>query len=164
VTPFINPDGLVVMDINQQINDISGSQTITGVGQVPTTDNRTFTSEVAVKDRDTIILGGFTDTTTIKGSSGVPILEDIPLLGYLFKAPSSNKTRDELLVLMRPTVLRTPTDASIQAVHEEVQSPGIIAARREEQAVEEQERKSEATELNYEEKHGEFNTNSITNP
>ena len=164
VTPFINPDGLVVMDINQQINDISGSQTIQGVGQVPTTDNRTFTSEVAVKDRDTIILGGFTDTESDKSSSGVPIIEDIPLIGWLFKAPTSNKTRDELLVLMRPTVLKTPEEASLQAVHEEVESPGIIAARRDEQSVVNQERKSEATELKYEEKHGEFNTNSIPNP
>jgi general secretion pathway protein D len=161
VTPFINPDGLVVMDINQQINDISGSQTIEGVGSVPTTDNRTFTSEVAVRDRDTIILGGFTDTTTIKSSSGVPILQDIPLLGYLFKAPSSNKTRDELLVLMRPTVLKTPEAASLQAVQEEVRSPGIISARRDEQSVVNTERKSEAAELKYEQKHGEFDTNAI---
>jgi general secretion pathway protein D len=164
VTPFINPDGLVVMDINQQINDVSGFQTITGVGQVPTTDNRTFTSEVAVKDRDTIILGGFTDTETDKSSSGVPILEDIPVLGWLFKAPSSNKTRDELLVLMRPTVLRTPSEASLQAVDEEIQSPGIISARREEQSVVNAERKSEAAQLKYEQKHGESDTNLMQNP
>lgn len=145
VTPFINPDGLVVMDINQQINDISGSTEIEGVGAVPNTDNRTFTSEVAVKDRDTIILGGFTDTESSKSSTGVPILENIPLLGNLFKSPSSNKTRDELLVLMRPTVLKTPELAAIQAVSEEVRSPGISAAEREERKVVNQERKAEAS-------------------
>ncbi|HEV2454514.1 MAG TPA: secretin N-terminal domain-containing protein [Verrucomicrobiae bacterium] len=145
VTPFINPDGLVVLDINQQINDISGYTAITGVGNVPTTDNRTFTSEVAVKDRDTIILGGFTDTETDKSSSGIPILQDIPLIGNLFKAPSSNKTRDELLVLMRPTVLKSPEDAAIQAVREEVRSPGIGAAERDERTVVNQEKKSEAS-------------------
>ncbi|HTR40912.1 MAG TPA: secretin N-terminal domain-containing protein, partial [Pseudomonadales bacterium] len=146
VTPFINPDGLVVMDINQQINDISGFQTIEGVGQVPTTDNRTFTSEVAVKDKDAIILGGFTDTEMQKSSTGVPILEDIPVLGHLFKAPTSNKTRQELLVLMRPTVLRTPEVAALQSIDEQVKSPGIIAARRDEQEVINQERKREAAE------------------
>jgi general secretion pathway protein D len=161
VTPFINPDGLVVMDINQQINDISGFQTIVGVGQVPTTDNRTFTSEVAVKDKDAIILGGFTDTETQKSSTGVPILQDIPVLGHLFRAPNSNKTRQELLVLMRPTVLRTPELAALQSLNEQVQSPGILGARREEQTVVNQERKKEAKELQYEEKHGEFDTNSI---
>ena len=170
VTPFINPDGLVVMDINQQINDISGSQPITGVGNVPTTDNRTFTSEVAVKDRDTIILGGFTDTTTIKSSSGIPILENIPLLGWLFKSPSDQKTRDELLVLMRPTVLKTPELAAVQAVNEEVRSPGISAAEREERKVVDQERKTEASETR---RHGPaiepsvdamFITNQLANP
>ncbi|HXC36157.1 MAG TPA: secretin N-terminal domain-containing protein [Candidatus Acidoferrales bacterium] len=144
VTPFINPDGLVVLDINQQINDISGNVQIQGVGAVPTTDNRTFTSEVAVKDRDTIVLGGFTDTETDKSSTGVPLLEDIPIIGNLFKSPSSNKVRDELLVMMRPTVLKTPEDASIQAVKEEVNSPGISGAERDEKGVVNQERKSEA--------------------
>lgn len=146
VTPFINPDGLVVLDINQQINDISGNVQIEGVGNVPTTDNRTFTSEVAVKDRDTIVLGGFTDTESDKSSSGVPLLQDIPIIGNLFKSPSSNKTRDELLVLMRPTVLRTPEAASIEAVRQEVKSPGITGAEREERAVVKQEQKTEAAE------------------
>ena len=59
VTPFINPDGLVVMDINQEIDDINGYTVIQGVGNVPNTDKRTLQSEIAVKDRDTIILGGF---------------------------------------------------------------------------------------------------------
>ncbi len=146
VTPFINPDGLVVMDINQQINDISGFTTISGVGQVPNTDNRTFTSEVAVKDRDTIILGGFTDTEADKSSTGVPILQDIPVLGWLFKSPTSTKTRQELLVMMRPTVLKTPELAALQAVKEEARSPGINGAEREERSVVKQEQKNEANE------------------
>ena len=172
VTPFINPDGLVVLDINQQINDISGYQPITGVGNVPTTDNRTFTSEVAVKDRDTIILGGFTDTEADKSSTGVPILQDIPIIGNLFKSPSSTKTRDELLVLMRPTVLKSPEDASIQAVKEEVRSPGLTGAEREERNVVNQERKNEASQEKdngpiiepSKDTDGMFNTNAVANP
>ncbi len=58
VTPFINPDGLVVMQIDEEIDDINGSTSIQGVGNVPNTDKRTLSSDVAVKDRDTIILGG----------------------------------------------------------------------------------------------------------
>ena len=172
VTPFINPDGLVVLDINQQINDISGNVPIEGVGNVPTTDNRTFTSEVAVKDRDTIILGGFTDTETDKSSSGIPILEDIPLIGALFKSPSSSKTRDELLVLMRPTVLKSPEDAAIQAVREEVGSPGIGATERDERTVVNQERKNEASQEKQngpiiepsQDIDGMYNTNHFANP
>jgi type II secretory pathway component GspD/PulD (secretin) len=98
------------------------------VGNVPNTDKRTLVSNVAVKDRDSIILGGAIRSEKDHNSSGVPILQDIPLLGVLFSAKSSNKTRDELLVLMRPTVLKTPELAAIQAKTEEGRLPGIANA------------------------------------
>ena len=128
VTPFINPDGLVVMQINEEIDDLNGTTFIEGVGNVPNTDKRTLVSNVAVKDRDSIILGGAIRSEKDHNSSGVPILQDIPLLGILFSAKQSNKTRDELLVLMRPTVLRTPELAAIQAKTEEGRLPGIALA------------------------------------
>jgi general secretion pathway protein D len=146
VTPFINPDGLVVMDINQEIDDINGSVTITGVGNVPTTDKRTLSSEVAVKDRDTIILGGFIRSEKDKNKSGIPLLEDIPLLGSLFSSRSSNKSRDELLILMRPTVLRTPEIAAAQTIKEEQQLPGIAHAEAEDEADERRELRAEEKE------------------
>ena len=128
VTPFINPDGLVVMQIDEEIDDINGSTFIQGVGNVPNTDKRTLTFEVAVKDRDTIILGGAIKSQKQLNKSGVPILQDIPLLGVLFSARASDKSRDELLVLMRPTVLKTPELAAIQAKKEEARLPGIAHA------------------------------------
>jgi general secretion pathway protein D len=128
VTPFINPDGLVVMQIDEEIDDINGSTYIQGVGDVPNTDKRTLSSEVAVKDRDTIILGGIINSQKTLNKSGVPVLQDIPLLGVLFSSRSSDKSRDELLVLMRPTVLKTPELAAIQAKKEEEQLPGIHSA------------------------------------
>ena len=128
VTPFINPDGLVVMQIDEEIDDINGATFIEGVGNVPNTDKRTLSSEVAVKDRDTIILGGAIKSQKQLNKSGVPILQDIPLLGALFSSRSSDKSRDELLVLMRPTVLKTPELAAIQAKKEEARLPGIAHA------------------------------------
>jgi general secretion pathway protein D len=145
VTPFINPDGLVVMQINEEIDDLNGTTFIQGVGNVPNTDKRTLVSNVAVKDRDSIILGGAIRSEKDHSSSGVPILQDIPLLGVLFSAKSSNKTRDELLVLMRPTVLRTPELAAIQAKTEEGRLPGIAHA-------EAQDNKEEAKQVQAEEK------------
>jgi general secretion pathway protein D len=128
VTPFINPDGLVVMEINEEIDDINGSTFIEGVGNVPNTDKRTLTSQVAVKDRDAIILGGAIRSQKDESSSGVPLLKDIPVLGALFSSKSSTKTRDELLVLIRPTVLKTPDLAALQAKKEESRLPGIANA------------------------------------
>jgi len=130
VTPFINPDGLVVMDINQEIDDLNGSTAIQGIGDVPNTDKRTLSSEIAVKNGDTVILGGFIRSEKDLARSGVPILQDIPLLGALFSSHSSNKSRDELLVLMRPTVLRTPELAAAQTKIEEARLPGISHAEK----------------------------------
>jgi len=128
VTPFINPDGLVVMDINQEIDDLNGYTYIDNVGNVPNTTKRTLQSEIAVKDRDTIILGGFIRSDKSKTKSGVPFLMDIPLLGNLFTSRSDSKDRSETIVMMRPTVLKTPEIAAAQAIKEEQRLPGIYAA------------------------------------
>ena len=130
VTPFINPDGLVVMDINQEIDDVNGYTQIDG-NKVPTTTKRTLSSEIAVRDQDTIILGGFVRDDKSKAKSGVPLLSDIPLLGNLFTSRSDTKDREELLVLMRPTVLKTPEAASHQTLKEEQRLPGISSAQAE---------------------------------
>ncbi len=134
VTPFINPDGLVVMDINQEIDDINGYTAISGVGNVPNTDKRTLSSEVAVRDKDTIMLGGFIRADKSTSRSGVPLLMDIPLLGNLFTSRSDSKDRTELIVMIRPTVLRTPEIAAAQAVKEEHRLPGVSAAEAEDDA------------------------------
>ncbi len=125
VTPFINPEGLVLMEIEQEIEELSGTSEITGVGAVPTTASRSLSSEIAVRDGDTIMLGGFVNTTGIKSKSGVPVLKDIPLLGALFRNTTSSKKRTELVVLMRPTVLATPELAGAYSTEERSKLPGI---------------------------------------
>ncbi len=136
VTPFINQEGLVVMQIDEAIDEISGSVAITGVGDVPTTTSRTLSAEVAVKDRETIVLGGFIRTSAQDNKSGMPILKDIPLIGPLFTSSSRNKGRNELMVLMRPTVLKTPELAAAQTVEEKRRLPGVRSAEAESQAYE----------------------------
>jgi len=130
VTPFINPDGLVVMQIDQTIDEISGATPIEGVGNVPNTTSRTLSAEIAVLDNESILLGGFIRNADSTTKSGVPFLKDIPLLGYLFRSTSEQKKRTELMVLMRPTVLRTPELAAMQVDIEKARLPGVIEAER----------------------------------
>jgi general secretion pathway protein D len=130
VTPLINPDGLVVMDIVQDIQDIDGSTKI-DQNLVPNTSKRTASAKVSVRDRDTIILGGFISTHKEKAKSGVPFLKDIPVLGYLFNSSSANNTRQELIVLIRPTVLPTPEAAALVATSRRNNSPAIKSAEAE---------------------------------
>jgi general secretion pathway protein D len=146
VTPFINPDGLVVMDIQQEIDEISGYTAIDG-NNVPNTIKRTLSSEIAVKNRDTVILGGFVRSDKSHARSGVPILMDIPLLGWLFSKTDNSKDRTELMVMMRPTVLKTPEIAAAQTIKEAQRLPGVSAAAAEnaedERALVDAERKRE---------------------
>ena len=127
VTPFINPDGEVSMDIVQTIDDINGFTKIDG-NDVPNTLKRTLSSSITVRDRDTVMLGGFIKSDKQTAKSGVPFLSDIPLLGNLFTSRSDSKGRSELIVLMRPTVLKTPELAARNTVKETQRLPGISAA------------------------------------
>ncbi len=136
VTPYITPDGLVVMDIQQTIEEISGYTEIANVGKVPNTSRREASATVSVQDKDTIILGGYIRTAKNNSKSGVPVLKDIPLLGALFRTKSEDHSRSELIVLLRPTVLPTPHDAAIMAGAEQDRLPGIRQMEKEMEASE----------------------------
>jgi general secretion pathway protein D len=128
VTPFINPDGEVTMEIQQEIDDFNGTTAIAGVGDVPNTIKRTLNTTITVRDRDTVMLGGFIKSDKATSKSGVPFLMDIPLLGNLFTSRNDQKDRKELIVLMRPTVLKTPELAARNTIKETQRLPGVSAA------------------------------------
>jgi general secretion pathway protein D len=125
VTPLINPDGLVVMDISADIQSEAGTVAIANVGNVPITSQKSATAKVSVRDRDTIMLGGLIATSKSKSSSGVPLLMNIPLLGYLFRSTSDKSDRSEMIVLIRPTVLPTPEVAALNTKLERNRMPLI---------------------------------------
>jgi general secretion pathway protein D len=133
VTPLINPDGLVVMDINTDIQNQKGEVIIANVGTVPITSQKTAGARVSVRDRDTIMLGGLIATTKTKAVSGIPLLKDIPVLGWLFRSTSDKEQRGEMIVLIRPTVLPTPEVAALAATAEQNKMPLVKQANKENQ-------------------------------
>ena len=143
VTPYITPDDLVVMDIQQTISELDGFIDMGGGQQgsagmkAPQTTEREASSTISVRDGDTILLGGFIRDAKTDTESGVPFLKDIPLLGNLFKSQSSTSKRSELLVLIRPTILKTPEDAALMVSQERMRLPGIREAAAEFKADEE---------------------------
>ncbi len=126
VTPFINPDGVVTMQIQQNIDEIDNPN-YNNTDQ-PSTIKRTLNTMITVRDQDTVILGGFVKTKKSNSKSGVPFLMDIPLLGNLFTKRADEKDRTELVVLMRPTVLKTPEIAAKNTVKETQRLPGVSDA------------------------------------
>ena len=127
VTPFINPEGVVTMQIQQEIDDVSDAPSAANNFQ-PSTDKRTLNTTITVRDKDTVMLGGFIKSDKTHTQSGVPFLMDIPILGNLFKQRNDNKDRQELIVLMRPTVLGTPELAAKNTIKEQQRLPGASAA------------------------------------
>lgn len=132
VLPIINQDGLVVMDISQNISQPGDDVQIDG-NAVPSTIERNANAYVAVHDRDTIMLGGFISTSKNKSKSGVPYLKDIPGLGMLFRSQSDSTRRVELMVLIRPTVLPTPEIAALHTAETRDKLPGVRQAERDEE-------------------------------
>ncbi len=130
VLPLINPDGLVVMDIRQRIQSLGANIKIDG-NDVPETIEREANAKVSVRDRETVMLGGFISDSRSQSKSGVPILKDIPILGALFSSNKKDNDRQELIVLIRPTVLPNPADAAVTAMEEKRKLPGVRAAERE---------------------------------
>jgi general secretion pathway protein D len=130
VTPFITPDGLVVMDISQGISQL-GEYVKIDNNDVPTTTTRSAAATLSVRDGETIMLGGYIEENRTSGKSGVPVLKDIPGLGALFRASSKRNSRSELILLMKVTVLKNPTEASALAETERSLLPGLSDAQRE---------------------------------
>jgi len=128
VLPFINDEGVVSMEIVQQIQDIVGSQIIDG-NAVPITTDRSANAKVNVRDGEMVVLGGFIKTKVTESESSVPVLSDVPLLGALFRRTVDVNERNELIVMMRPTVLATPEAAYAKALSELEGKPGLKAAQ-----------------------------------
>lgn len=107
VTPSVNAGNMVTMELNQAVTDV-------GVVDAPTGQRsflqRQFSSKVAVRSGETLVLGGLIRDNTTSGKSGVPGLQDIPLIGSLFGANASSTNRTELVVLITPRVVRTTQD------------------------------------------------------
>jgi len=114
VTPRINPDGYVRMDIEQKVNDIGANVNIGGT-IVPTILKREAKSSLAVEDKSTIVLGGLIQQQKTVSTTKVPFLGDIPFFGQIFKSQTNNRQRTELIIFIRPSVLRTDSAAVLEA-------------------------------------------------
>ena len=78
----------------------------------PTTLKRTVDTTVIVQDRSTVVIGGLIDDTVLVSEKKVPILGDIPILGWLFKYRIENRDKQNLLVFLTPHVINNPAEAT----------------------------------------------------
>ena len=104
VTPQITPDDRIIMDL-QVNNDSRGQDVSAGTGVIPSIDTRRVTSQVLVRNSETVVLGGIYQQTQSYSVTKVPLLGDLPLLGYLFRTTSSTNNKRELLIFITPKIL-----------------------------------------------------------
>ncbi len=113
VTPFITEDGSVEMIVSPQISSLSAT-TIpisTGVNS-PVIDKRSADTVVVTPSDHTVVIGGLISTQKTESENKVPVLGDIPLLGYAFKHKVTSHTKTELLIFLTPHVVLNPDDLS----------------------------------------------------
>ncbi len=117
VTPRVNAGGLVTMTIDQEVSLVADELTTEGI-ESPTFRQRRVSSTVAVQSGETVVLGGLIQETRDRTESGVPILRDIPVLGFFFGGKEDDKKRTELLILITPRAVRSQRE--VRKVTEEL--------------------------------------------
>ncbi|BCX82427.1 general secretion pathway protein D [Methylomarinovum caldicuralii] len=108
IKPRVNTGGLVIMELDQKVDDIG--RRLEGSPN-PNIIQRQIKSTVAVKNGDTLVLGGLIKDNRNKSRSGIPFLYKLPLIGHLFGTTTENINRTELVVLITPRVVENRRDA-----------------------------------------------------
>ena len=105
VTPSINPEGLVIMDVKPEISTTTATTVpISETVDAPVFAKRSAESRVAIRDGQTIVIGGLVQDKETETIKKIPLLGDIPLLGLLFQRREMEKQKTELLIFLTPHV------------------------------------------------------------
>lgn len=107
LTPHVNDSDMVRLELEQEVSDII-SQNFNGLG--PATSKRQAKTVVVVRDQQTVVIGGLMSNRVRNSASKIPILGDIPLLGYFFKYSKKTMEKTNLLIVLTPYVIRDQSD------------------------------------------------------
>ncbi len=107
ITPTINPDGYVNLEVLQEVSNAT-AETQFGA---PVISTREAATRLFVRDGQSVVIGGLIDEQRDRSRSGIPILKDIPLLGYLFGTTRDRRIQSELFLFLTPHIVETDEDA-----------------------------------------------------
>jgi general secretion pathway protein D len=108
VRPRVTRDGMVFLDIVQEVSSPEGEPDANGNVRINT---RRMKTEAAVNAGDTVMLAGLIEDSSTQGSSGFPGLSRLPVIGGLFGRKTQNSRRSEVIVLLTPSIVRNPQEA-----------------------------------------------------
>ena len=107
ITPHVNASDYVRLEIDNEISDVLSSN-YNGLG--PATNKRTLKTVAVVRDQQPVVLGGIMKDSVSETVTKIPILGDIPILGYLFKTRRKETSKQMLLIILTPYVINDPAD------------------------------------------------------
>jgi len=110
VRPRVAKDGVVFLDIVQEVSTPGSQDTADPNGNVRI-DTRKLKTEAAVQSGDTVMLAGLISDGVTRGATGLPGLSRIPVIGALFGTQGSKTTRNEVIILLTPTIVQNPQEA-----------------------------------------------------
>jgi general secretion pathway protein D len=113
ITPQITDEDTILLKIQQEASGIAAAASQVSSNDL-VTNKRTISTRVLVDDGGMIVLGGLIEDRLTESESKVPLLGSIPLLGELFRTRSTQKTKTNLMVFIRPRIIRTAEQAAIE--------------------------------------------------
>jgi type IV pilus assembly protein PilQ len=117
VTPNINKDGFINLVVQPEISNKVADASFTFSGATvtsPIIDTRTLDSNVLIKSGDTLAIGGLLQDEVTKTSNKVPLLGDIPGIGYMFQSHQNARTKRNLLIFVTPTIINPGTGTGLE--------------------------------------------------
>jgi general secretion pathway protein D len=111
ITPRVNSSGLVLLDISQEVSDVLSSRASGSGIDSPVISTRKVSTSVAVQDGEVLALGGLIRNIQTRDKTGIPFLSQIPIIGGLFGRQVEETDKIELVILLKPRVIRTVDDA-----------------------------------------------------
>ncbi len=127
ITPQINQGDTLRLDIKTEVVKLkSASETLT-----PTTFTRTASTTVIVNDDDTVVIGGIIGEDTNLGNTQVPLLGDIPILGWLFRSKSNADNKTNMFIFVTPKIIRNPADIAAVTLSKRENMTGLLPGAKE---------------------------------
>lgn len=114
--PFVSTDGMIRMELKPQVSEavIREMQDATGAAvTIPDEITNELTTNVMVRDGQTIVLGGLFRESTVSGRKQVPLLGDIPVIGYAFRGQDDNIQRNEIIFMVTPRLVNDTSQATL---------------------------------------------------
>ena len=115
VQPRVNSNGSVLLDIDQEISAVQNPGSPNSQNLTPTITERKVSSEISVVSGQTVLLAGLIQDQQDQGREGIPMLNQIPFVGAALGTTGTSQVRTELIIFIRPQIIRDGADASMVA-------------------------------------------------